>query len=56
MNFKKLFKVTKPIIGMVHVDALPGTPNYKGEVNNIIKNAIERSKNISGCRNKFDCS
>lgn len=44
MNFKKLFKVSKPIIGMVHVDALPGTPKYKGDKNNIINKAIDEAK------------
>ncbi len=44
MNFKKLFKVPKPIVGMVHVDALPGTPKYKGDINKIISNAISEAK------------
>ena len=44
MNFKKLFKVSKPIIGMIHVDALPGTPNFKGDINKIISSAIDEAK------------
>jgi len=43
-NFKKLFKVNKPAIGMIHVDALPGTPKYKGSVDKIIAKAIEEAK------------
>ena len=35
----KLFGKSKPVIGMIHVDALPGTPNYKGDVNSIISKA-----------------
>lgn len=27
-NFKNIFKTTKPIIGMVHIGALPGTPLF----------------------------
>ena len=38
-NFKKVFKKEKSIIGMIHVDALPGTPKSDNNVNNIIKKA-----------------
>jgi len=34
-----LFNIYKPVIGMIHVSALPGTPNYKGSVKQIIKQA-----------------
>jgi len=34
-----LFNITKPVIGMIHVDALPGTPKYKGNVKAIIEKA-----------------
>ncbi len=43
-NFKNLFNVKTPIIGMIHVEALPGTPNYKGNVKQIIYKAIKESK------------
>jgi len=43
-KFRKIFKVPKPVIGMIHVDALPGTPNYKGSVKNIIEKAIAEAK------------
>ncbi len=43
-NFKNLFNVKTPIIGMIHVEALPGTPNYKGNVKQIISKAIKESK------------
>jgi len=34
-----LFNLNKPIIGMIHVDALPGTPKYNGSVKPIIEKA-----------------
>ena len=34
---------SKLVIGMIHVDALPGTPKYNGNVDQIIKNAIEEA-------------
>ncbi|MDP2302625.1 MAG: BtpA/SgcQ family protein [Ignavibacteria bacterium] len=34
------FKLNKSIIGMIHVDALPGTPKYSGNVKSIIDQAI----------------
>ncbi len=41
MKNEKLFGVSKPVIGMIHVDALPGTPKYKGDVENIIGKAVK---------------
>lgn len=35
----KLFDLNKPIIGMIHVDALPGTPKFRGSVKVIIEKA-----------------
>jgi membrane complex biogenesis BtpA family protein len=35
----KLFNIDKPVIGMVHVNALPGTPKYSGSVKSIIEKA-----------------
>jgi len=43
-KFKKIFKVSKPIIGMIHVDALPGTPKNKGKVQTIIDKAIREAE------------
>ncbi len=43
-SFKKVFHTSKPIIGMIHIDALPGTPKYKGSVNKIIENALAEAK------------
>ena len=41
---KKIFEVQKPIIGMIHLKPLPGSPNYdknKFDMNAIVKYAVE---------------
>jgi len=43
MKSIKLFNIHKPVIGMIHVDALPGTPDYKGDVKSIINKARKES-------------
>ena len=43
-KFNKVFNVPKPIIGMIHVDPLPGTPKYKGNIKSIINKAISEAK------------
>jgi len=43
-KFEKVFKTTKPIIGMIHVDALPGTPKFGGSVSAIINKAKQEAK------------
>lgn len=40
----KLFNIEKPIIGMIHVDALPGTPKYKGNIKTIIEKAVKEAE------------
>ncbi len=40
MNLLKLYK---PIIGMIHIDALPGTPKFKNDVRAIINKAKEEA-------------
>ena len=39
MKEKAIFKIYKPVIGVIHVDALPGTPNYNENVKEIIDHA-----------------
>jgi len=39
-KFKSIFKVSKPIIGMIHLKALPGTPKYNNSIPEIIDAAI----------------
>jgi len=39
MKEEKVFNIYKPVIGVIHVDALPGTPNYNRDVKEIIVHA-----------------
>lgn len=43
-KFRKIFNAATPIIGMIHLDALPGTPKYKGSVKNVITKAIAEAE------------
>jgi membrane complex biogenesis BtpA family protein len=42
-KFDQIFRKKHPIIGMIHVLALPGTPLYKGSVQQIIDVATEEA-------------
>jgi hypothetical protein len=45
MKFWQIFSPgTKPIIGMVHVQALPGTPNHHLSTKEIVRLAVEEAK------------
>ena len=39
-KFKSIFNTVKPIIGMIHLKALPGTPKFNDNVNMIIDSAL----------------
>lgn len=39
-KFKSIFKVDKPIIGMIHLKALTGTPKFNNNINEIIDTAL----------------
>ncbi len=43
-KFKKIFKSKKPIIGMIHIDALPGTPKSKNNMKEIITKARKEAE------------
>jgi membrane complex biogenesis BtpA family protein len=43
MKNKNIFGINKAVVGMIHVDALPGTPKYKGDVENIINSALKEA-------------
>jgi hypothetical protein len=43
-RFNEIFGFKKPIIGMIHVDPLPGTPNYGGSMQQIIDKAINEAE------------
>ena len=39
-KFNKTFNKKKPVIGMIHVDPLPGSPLYRGDLKKIIQKSI----------------
>ncbi len=43
MKYNHIFKEKKNIIAMIHVQALPGTPNNKYSINEIIEKAIQEA-------------
>ena len=43
MNKKKILNVNKPVIGVIHGEALPGTPRYGGDVKVIIERAVKEA-------------
>ena len=43
-KFKSIFKVDKPIIGMIHLKALPGTPKFNNNINEIIDTALNEAE------------
>jgi len=43
-KFKSIFKKEKPIIGMVHVQALPGAPKHKLDSSQILDKAIDEAR------------
>lgn len=43
-RFNKIFTQQKNIIGVVHVEALPSSPNYGGDVRSIISHALKEAK------------
>lgn len=48
-RFRKYFGQIKPIIGMVHVGALPGTPMCNKSLSSIIKQAISEALILQEC-------
>jgi len=45
----EIFKATKPIIGMVHLPPLPGSPGYKNQrIDQILKAAVQEAKALEG--------
>ena len=43
-RFQKIFGKSKAIIGMIHLQALPGTPEYAGNVRQIIQKALDEAR------------
>lgn len=44
MKKKTIFGINKPVIGVVHVKALPGTPEYEGNVKAILDLAVKEAE------------
>ncbi|WP_297486709.1 BtpA/SgcQ family protein [Thermococcus sp.] len=42
-KFQKIFGNKKAVIGMIHLQALPGTPKYDGSTNQIIEKALNEA-------------
>ncbi len=38
-----LFGLHKPVIGMIHVDPLPGTPKYSGNIKSLVNKALDEA-------------
>jgi len=43
-KFQSIFKIDKPIIGMIHLKALPGTPKFNNNINEIIDTALHETE------------
>lgn len=48
-RFNRLFKANCNVIGMIHVGALPGTPNYMGSLSEITENACKEAEIYKKC-------
>ena len=48
-NFRKFLEVEKPVIGMIHISALPGTPKNKQNPDQIIESAIKEALSYKSC-------
>ncbi len=42
-RFHQCFQIEKPIIGMIHLQAMPNTPNYRGSTTAIIEKALQEA-------------
>lgn len=45
----KLFDIQKPVIAMIHIDALPGSPKYSGSVKSIIEKSLFEAATYQEC-------
>lgn len=49
-SFQDVFGPAKPVIGMIHVQALPGAPAYRGSMQAIVAQAAEEARAYERCR------
>jgi len=45
-SLEELFGVKKPIIGMIHLPPLPGSPAYEGSIDQIIDFALRDAQKL----------
>lgn len=45
-DLKKVFGTNRPIMGMIHLPALPGSPNYGGSMEKVIEHALADAKTL----------
>ena len=45
-SFKTIFGVEKPVLGMVHLGPLPGSPLYEGNLDQVLEAAIRDAKSL----------
>ena len=43
-KFQKIFGQDKAVIGMIHLQALPGTPKFAGDISQIIQKALDEAR------------
>lgn len=48
-RFQNVFGTAKPVIGMIHVQALPGTPAYGGNIEAVVEQAVEEALLFRRC-------
>ncbi len=46
IEFEQLFHITKPIIGMIHLPALPGSPNHSLSLDDILSYALADAQSL----------
>ena len=49
-RFHQLFKTPRPLLGMLHLPPLPGSPSYAGNMQNVIDAALHDAKILSETR------
>ncbi|WP_306475362.1 BtpA/SgcQ family protein, partial [Fredinandcohnia onubensis] len=45
-SFTNIFGVEKPVLGMVHLGPLPGSPLYEGNIDQVLEAAIRDAKSL----------
>ncbi|MCL4458949.1 MAG: BtpA/SgcQ family protein [Chloroflexi bacterium] len=45
-SFREMFGAEKPIIGMVHLEPLPGSPRYAGSLDKVLERALEEARTL----------